>query len=163
MTIAGAAAALILIPESRNPAPGKIDYLGVLASVIGLVLLVYGIVQGGDGESWGSLGVLGPAFLAVHVVWVDDEEIALLAGSGAHVSHNVASNLRVLGIPRVADMVDAGVRVALGTDGAPANNRMSMIDEMWIASMLQKGVRVDPTVLPAAQVLHMATLAGADA
>jgi len=61
VTIVGAVAALFLIPESRNPAPGKIDYVGVLASVVGLVLLVYGIVQGGDGESWGSLGVLGPA------------------------------------------------------------------------------------------------------
>ena len=61
VTIAGTVAALVLIPESRNPAPGKIDYLGVLASVVGLVLVVYGIVQGGDGESWGSLGVLGPA------------------------------------------------------------------------------------------------------
>jgi EmrB/QacA subfamily drug resistance transporter len=61
VTAAGVIAALFLVPESRNPAPGKIDYVGVLASVLGLVLLVYGIVQGGDGESWGSLGVLGPA------------------------------------------------------------------------------------------------------
>ncbi len=61
VTIAGVIAAFILVPESRNPAPGKIDYVGVLASILGLVLLVYGIVQGGDGESWGSLGVLGPA------------------------------------------------------------------------------------------------------
>jgi EmrB/QacA subfamily drug resistance transporter len=61
VTVAGVVASVILIPESRNPAPGKIDYVGVLASIAGLVLLVYGIVQGGDGESWGSLGVLGPA------------------------------------------------------------------------------------------------------
>jgi EmrB/QacA subfamily drug resistance transporter len=61
VTVIGAVAALILIPESRNPAPGKIDYVGVLASVLGLVLLVYGIVQGGDGKSWLSAGVLAPA------------------------------------------------------------------------------------------------------
>ena len=61
VTVFGVIAALYIIPESRNPAPGKIDYIGVLASVLGLVLLVYGIVQGGDGESWGSIGVLGPA------------------------------------------------------------------------------------------------------
>jgi EmrB/QacA subfamily drug resistance transporter len=60
VTVAGIVAALILVPESRNPAPGKIDYLGVAGSVVGLVLLVYGIVQGGDGVSWGSVGVLGP-------------------------------------------------------------------------------------------------------
>jgi EmrB/QacA subfamily drug resistance transporter len=61
VTVAGVIASLILIPESRNPAAGRIDYVGVLGSIVGLVLLVYGIVQGGDGESWGSLGVLGPA------------------------------------------------------------------------------------------------------
>src|SRR6201996_5602448 len=61
VTIAGVIASIILVPESRNPAAGRIDYVGVLASVLGLVLLVFGIVQGGDGKSWGSLGVLGPA------------------------------------------------------------------------------------------------------
>jgi EmrB/QacA subfamily drug resistance transporter len=60
VTVVGAIASAILIPESRNPAPGKIDYVGVLASVLGLVLLVYGIVQGGDGQSWVSAGVLAP-------------------------------------------------------------------------------------------------------
>ena len=61
VTVLGALAVGVLVPESRNPAPGKIDYLGVLASIVGLVLLVYGIVQGGDGASWTSAGVLGPA------------------------------------------------------------------------------------------------------
>jgi EmrB/QacA subfamily drug resistance transporter len=61
VTIIGVIASLILIPESRNPEHARIDYVGVLASVLGLVLLVFGIVQGGDGEPWGSLGVLGPA------------------------------------------------------------------------------------------------------
>lgn len=109
------------------------------------------------------LGVLGPGLLAVHVVWVDDEEIALLAERGAPVSHNAGSNLKVLGVPRVAEMIEAGVLVGLGTDGAPANNRMSMIDEMWLASLTQKGRRVDPTVLPAGVVLRMASLGGATA
>ncbi len=68
VTVFGAIAAFFLVPESRNPAPGKIDYIGVLASVLGLVLLVYGIVQGGDGQSWGSLGVLGPALGGVVVL-----------------------------------------------------------------------------------------------
>src|SRR6516162_887002 len=60
VTVLGAIAVFVLVPESRNPAPGKIDYLGVLASIVGLVLLVYGIVQGGDGASWVSPQVLGP-------------------------------------------------------------------------------------------------------
>lgn len=109
------------------------------------------------------LGALGPDLLAVHAVWVDDEEIALLAERGCPVSHNAASNLKILGTPRIADMLDAGVLVGLGTDGAPSNNRMSMLDEMWLAAIVQKGLRRDPTVLPAAAVLRMATVDGARA
>ena len=72
MTIVGAVAALFLVPESRNPAPGRIDYLGVLGSVLGLVLVVFGVVQGGDGVSWLSAGVLGPLLggLAVLALFV---------------------------------------------------------------------------------------------
>jgi 5-methylthioadenosine/S-adenosylhomocysteine deaminase len=101
--------------------------------------------------------------LAAHAVWIDAAEMELLARSGAAVSHNLASNLRVLGLPRVADMLDAGITLGLGTDGAPANNRMSLVDEMYSASLLQKGLRLDPTVLPAAQVFRMATIEGAKA
>ena len=110
-----------------------------------------------------DLGVLRPGFLAAHAVWIDAAEMELLAGSGAAVSHNLASNLRVLGLPRVADMLDAGITLGLGTDGAPANNRMSLVDEMYSASLLQKGLRLDPTVLPASQVFRMATIDGAKA
>jgi len=60
VTVAGAIAVAVLVPESRNPDPGKIDYLGVLLSVVGLVLVVYGIVQGGDTGSWLRGDVLGP-------------------------------------------------------------------------------------------------------
>ncbi len=60
VTAVGIIAAAILVPESRNREAGGIDYVGVLLSIAGLVSLVYGIVQGGDGESWLSLGVLGP-------------------------------------------------------------------------------------------------------
>jgi EmrB/QacA subfamily drug resistance transporter len=74
VTIIGAIAAFILVPDSRNPEPGRIDYLGVLGSIVGLVLLVYGIVQGGDGESWTSTQVLGTvlggfAVLALFAWW----------------------------------------------------------------------------------------------
>ena len=74
VTAVGLVAAFFLVPESRNPAPGRIDYVGVLGSVLGLVLLVYGVVQGGDGASWLSAGVLAPllgglAVLALFVWW----------------------------------------------------------------------------------------------
>ncbi len=60
VTVVGAIAAAILVPESRNRAAGGIDYVGVLLSIVGLVLLVYGIVQGGESSSWLQLSVLGP-------------------------------------------------------------------------------------------------------
>jgi EmrB/QacA subfamily drug resistance transporter len=60
ITAAGIAAVTLLVPESKSPAPGKIDYLGVLQSITGLVLLVYGIIQGGDTGSWLRGDVLGP-------------------------------------------------------------------------------------------------------
>ncbi len=80
VTLIGAAAALALVPESRNPAPGKIDYAGVLASVVGLVLLVYGIVQGGDTGSWVRADVLVPVFAGLAV-------LALFAWYETRVSH----------------------------------------------------------------------------
>jgi 5-methylthioadenosine/S-adenosylhomocysteine deaminase len=109
------------------------------------------------------LGVLGPGFVGAHVVWVDDEEIAIYGRSGAAVSHNVASNLKILGFPRIADLLDAGALVGIGTDGAPSNNRMSVIDELWAASLVQKALRRDPTVLPASALLRMGTIDGAAA
>jgi EmrB/QacA subfamily drug resistance transporter len=62
VTVAGAIAVAFLVPESRNPDPGKIDFVGVLLSVVGLVLVVYGIVQGGNSGSWAGSDVLGPLF-----------------------------------------------------------------------------------------------------
>jgi EmrB/QacA subfamily drug resistance transporter len=70
VTILGAIAVAILVPESKNPDPGKIDYLGVLLSVAGLILVVYGVVQGGDTGSWLSGGVLGPVFGGLAILGV---------------------------------------------------------------------------------------------
>ncbi len=70
VTVAGAIAVAFLVPESKNPDPGKIDYLGVLMSIVGLVLVVYGIVQGGDTGSWLRGDVLGPIFGGLAVLGV---------------------------------------------------------------------------------------------
>ncbi len=110
-----------------------------------------------------DLGVLERNFLAVHTVWLTDAEIRIFAEKDVKVSHNPASAMRVLGIARVPEMIDAGVCVSIGTDGAPSNNRMSMVDELWVTSLLNKVRLLDPTALPAETILAMATCDGARA
>ena len=65
---ASVAAIALLVPESKNPNPGRIDFVGVLASIAGLVLLVYGIIQGGEKGSWIHLDVLGPALAGLAIL-----------------------------------------------------------------------------------------------
>ncbi|MEQ8663801.1 MAG: amidohydrolase family protein, partial [Gammaproteobacteria bacterium] len=111
-----------------------------------------------------GLGLLTPRLLAVHMTALDDDEPALLARVGVNVVHCPQSNLKLAsGFCPVARLLDAGVNVALGTDGAASNNRLDMLGELRSASLLAKGVAGDPCALPAAQALRMATLAGARA
>ncbi|KAB2095245.1 hypothetical protein ES319_A01G023500v1 [Gossypium barbadense] len=105
--------------------------------------------------------------LAAHTVWVNDTEIGFLSRSGVKVSHCPASAMRMLGFARIREMLNAGITVSLGTDGAPSNNRMSIVDEMYLASLINKGREVyakgttDPTALPAETLLKMVTINGA--
>jgi 5-methylthioadenosine/S-adenosylhomocysteine deaminase len=109
-------------------------------------------------------GLLGPNLIAVHAVHLLDEEIALLAAHGCHVAHCPSSNLKLAsGIARTARLAAAGVNLGLGTDGAASNNRLDLLAEMRLAALLAKGAGDDATVLPAHDVLAMATLHGARA
>ncbi|XP_038704137.1 5-methylthioadenosine/S-adenosylhomocysteine deaminase-like [Tripterygium wilfordii] len=105
--------------------------------------------------------------LAAHTVWVDKNEVSFLSKARVKVSHCPASAMRMLGFAPIREMLDAGICVSLGTDGAPSNNRMSIVDEMYLASLINKGREVyvkgttDPTALPAETVLQMATANGA--
>lgn len=110
-----------------------------------------------------KLGVLDKNFLAVHTVWLTDEEIEMFAEKGVKVSHNPAAAMRVLGFARIPEMIEKGIVVSIGTDGAPSSNRMDMVDEMWLTSLIHKGRRLDPAVMPAQQILKMATIDGARA
>lgn len=102
--------------------------------------------------------------IAAHCVHVSDADIEILARKGVYVAHNPASNLKLgSGVARVAEMLERGVRVALGTDGPSSNNALDMMADMRLASLLQKGFRQDPTLLPAAQAIRMATRTGAQA
>ena len=109
-------------------------------------------------------GLLGPNLIAVHAVHLLDDEIALLAAHGCHVAHCPSSNLKLAsGIARTARLAAAGVNLGLGTDGAASNNRLDLLTEMRLAALLAKGAGDDATVLPAHDVLAMATLHGARA
>jgi 5-methylthioadenosine/S-adenosylhomocysteine deaminase len=110
-----------------------------------------------------NLGVLDKNFLAVHAVWLTDGEIQMFADHDVKVSHNPAAAMRVLGFAKVPEMMNSGVCVTIGTDGAPSNNRMTLIDEMWLTSLIHKGRLLDPTVMPAEKILAMVTCDGARA
>lgn len=104
-----------------------------------------------------NLGVLAPNFLSVHTVWLTEAELDILAKRDVPVSHNPAAAMRVLGFADVPGMLDRGILVALGTDGAPSNNRMNLISEMYLAGLIHKGRKLNPQVVPAEAVLGMVT------
>lgn len=111
-----------------------------------------------------DLGLLSPQLQAVHMTQLTDDEIALLAQTGTHVIHCPESNLKLAsGFCPVAKLIDAGVNVALGTDGAASNNDLDMFGEMRTAALLAKGVSGNPSAVPAAQAIRMATINGAKA
>ncbi|ADH85350.1 amidohydrolase [Desulfurivibrio alkaliphilus] len=110
-----------------------------------------------------ALGVLGERTVAAHGVWLEPAEIELLARRGVKVAHCPESNMKLAsGISPVPELLAAGVSVGLGTDGAASNNDIDLFGEMDMAAKLHKVNKMDPTVLPAAQVLRMATRQGAE-
>ena len=110
------------------------------------------------------LGILGPNLIAVHCVHLTPLEIDLYGRLGVHVAHCPASNLKLAsGIAPVSAMLKAGINVGIGTDGAASNNRLDMLGETRLASLLQKGTTGDAAALPAHQKLEMATLNAAKA
>jgi 5-methylthioadenosine/S-adenosylhomocysteine deaminase len=111
-----------------------------------------------------SIGVLGPDVLGAHCIWVDAGDIATLAHFGAGCSYNPSSNMKTAaGVMPAVDMLAAGVPLALATDGAASNNHQDLFLEMDLAAKLQKISRRDSKVLPAEQVVEMATIGGARA
>ena len=100
-----------------------------------------------------------------HMVNLDlPVDLSILAECGATVAHNPASNCKLAsGIAAIPQMLDEGVHVTLGTDGAPCNNTYDMFQEMRLASLLQKGLRKNATAMTADKVLEMATIEGAKA
>ncbi len=109
-------------------------------------------------------GLLDAKVLAAHCVHVDEGEMRALKHAGAGVAHNPTSNLKLgAGVAPVAKMLETGLAVGIGTDGAASNNDLDMFEETRLAALLAKGFAGDPTVLPAREALLMATRLGAHA
>jgi 5-methylthioadenosine/S-adenosylhomocysteine deaminase len=111
-----------------------------------------------------NLGLLGPNLIAVHAVHLTDSEIATLARYNCCVAHCPVSNLKLAsGFSPIAKLLEAGVTVGIGTDGAASNNQLNVLGEMRLAALLAKGVSGRADTLPAYQALAMATLHAAQA
>jgi 5-methylthioadenosine/S-adenosylhomocysteine deaminase len=109
-----------------------------------------------------GLELVSPSLVAVHMTQLEPAEISAFAEAGAHVVHCPESNLKLAsGFCPVAQLVEAGINVAIGTDSAASNNDLDMFSEMRTAALLAKGVAQDASVIPAYQALRMATLNGA--
>ena len=114
-------------------------------------------------EALDSIDFFNGRTIAAHVVWPTKKEIAILAERNVGVIHNPTSNMKLAsGIAPIADMLDAGILIGLGTDGAASNNDLDMWEEMRLAALLQKVTQMNPEVLPATTVLRMATTNGAN-
>lgn len=110
-----------------------------------------------------SIGCLDRRVVAAHCVWPSDEEIDMLFSRGVWVSHCIESNLKLAsGIAPVIKMLNSGVKVTFGTDGAASNNDLDIISEMSTAAKVHKAVSGDPTALSARQAMLMATKWGAE-
>jgi len=115
-------------------------------------------------ERLARLGLLGPNFIGVHAVHLNEAEIDALATHGCHVAHCPSSNLKLAsGIAPVAALTQAGVNLGFGSDGAASNNRLDVFAEMRLAALLAKGASGDAAALPAAAALRAATLDAARA
>lgn len=110
-----------------------------------------------------KIGLTGPDLILAHCIWLDDQEMEILAKSQTKVAHCPSSNLKLAsGIAKIPDMLEMGAHVSIGADGAPCNNNLDMFTEMRTAALIQKPI-LGPTSMPAPKVFELATLGGAKA
>ena len=118
----------------------------------------------GSAAELARIGCLGPRTLLAHAVWLDDDEIALVAEHGAGISHNpVANAFYACGLARLPELLAAGARVGLGTDGASTNNSQNLWDTAKMAMFFQKNAREDANFGSAELALELLTIGGARA
>lgn len=115
-------------------------------------------------ERLNKLGLLNERMIAVHMVHLNEEEIAMLARQKVHLVHNPNSNMKLAsGVQPLVALEAAGVNTLLGTDGAASNNRQDMFGEIRAAALLAKATSLDPLAVPARTALEMATIRAAKA
>ena len=113
-------------------------------------------------EWFDSLGGFDSSAFAAHCVWLTDSDMELFRRKNVNVVHNPTSNMKLAsGFAPIQRMLDMGINVALGTDGASSNNNLDMLEEMHIASIIHNGYNLDATVMNADTMLKMATVNGA--
>ncbi|MGN8875928.1 amidohydrolase family protein [Pseudoflavonifractor sp. HCP28S3_F10] len=111
-----------------------------------------------------KLGVLGPDFIAVHCVYMRDEDLETFKKYGVKVSHNPNSNMVLAsGVARIPEMLEKGITVSLACDGSASNDTQNMLETIKAASLMQKVYHRDPSLMPASAVVELATLGGAKA
>ena len=109
------------------------------------------------------LGLADENLILAHCIWLDNQEMELLADKGVHVVHCPSSNLKLAsGLAKIPELVQMGTHVSIGADGAPCNNNLDMFMEMRLTALIHKLGR-GPRVMPAQTVFEMATLGGAAA
>lgn len=113
-------------------------------------------------ELFDSLGTFDNPTAAAHCVWVSDSDIELLKARGVSAIHCPSSNMKIgSGFAPVQKMLDRGLNVTLGTDGAASNNNLNMLEELHLASVIHNGYHNDPTIVKPNDLLTMATVNGA--
>ncbi len=157
-------------------AKNTLEKLAMLSNELNLMVQIHAHETAHEVESFVSqegirpltrlkeIGLLSPLLNAVHMTQLNEGEIQWLAESGSHVIHCPQSNMKLAsGICPTVQLLDAGVNLAIGTDGAASNNDLDMLEELRTTSLLAKLDYANPTALSAYQSLYLATMGGAKA
>ena len=111
-----------------------------------------------------NLGIIGPSLMAVHCVYLNDQDMATLAKNKVSIVHNPSSNMKLgSGIADIAKMLKQNLNISLGTDSSASNNRLDIMEEMRLAALLIKGSTKSPESFSANEAIKMATINGAKA
>lgn len=156
--------------------PADMEHIGMYANELDIMVQIHlhetaeevKNAIANTGQSWierlNEVGLLGPNLQAVHMTQITQDELALIAATGTHVVHCPTSNMKLAsGYCPVTQLQQAGVCVAIGTDGAASNNRLDMFDETRLAALLAKHAQGDAAQGKAEDAVRMATIDGARA